>query len=340
MIPEHRNLLTDWITEADLIKLRVLQSEAVKRARPEVWRQLGKKARDLANAGYQDNEDVTAARDLAAKYSEWRELFDRCLRQIIEFRPQKQRHYPWLAGPSSAEDYIYLSPQELQKMRQGLDEYDEQQDVEQYKLTLMELQTRLLKILDAGDSSTAAPVDVVLAMRSARKDWTSALWAWPESEEWDAAQERREQELAHYSTAVLKELREDCADLTRLEAILNDRRITSLDRLALPEVSHFQDDIWLMMRLHQNLETWWKERSGVPGGYRESAAEDIEKLKGSWEGTTCFKALAARYKNLRRELATLKEARGFYDKEDFEQAVRLLSNSRLPGGRTGAAKIV
>ena len=333
MIPEHKNLLTAWITEADLIDLCALRSNAVKRARPEVWKQLAEKARDLASAGYQDNENVTAALALTAGYYGWRGLFDRCLPQIMEFKPQKQRHYPWLAGPASAEDCIYLYPQELQEMRQGLDEYDEQQDVEQYKSTLMGLQTRLLEVLDAGDSSTAAPVDpvdVVLAMRSAREDWAPALGDWPESKPWDAAQEHHEQELARYSTAVLKALRENCADLTQLEAMLSDARIVSLTPLKLSAVIDFQDKISLMMELNQDLEGWWESRSDVPSRDLDNAAERLEKLKDSWRGTTCFKALEARYKDLRCELATLKDARGLVETRRFEEAARLLSNSRLP----------
>ena len=333
LIPPYSKLLTDWITEADLIDLRALFSNAVPGANPEVFDKIKKKALDLERAGYRDNEDVTAARALADKYKEWRGLFERCLRQIAEFKPQTQRHYPWLAGPASAEDYIYLFPQELQELRQGLDAYGAQQDVAQYAATLMGLQTRLLQALDAGDSSTAAPVDpvvaVVLAMWSARKAWAPALGDWPESEEWDAAQACREQALARYSTAVLEELRGDCADWTRLEAILNDHRIKSLKELALPEVSNFQDDIGLMMRLHQKLEDWRKQGSGVPSESLANAAEDIAKLKGSWDRTACFEALDAGYADLRRELATLKEARGFYDAKNFEQAVRLLSSSKL-----------
>ena len=330
MIPEHKNLLTAWITEADLIDLCALRFNAVKGARPEVWKQLAEKARGLASAGYQDNEDVKAARALADKYYEWRRLFDRCLPRIAEFKPQEQRHYPWLPGPESAEDDIDLSPQELQEMRQGLDEYGEQKGVEQYQLTLMKLQARLLKALTPGDSPTSAPADVVLAMRSARKDWAPALGAWPESEEWNAAQEGYEQELAHYSTAVLKKLRENCADLTQLEAILNDPRIESLKRLALPEVINFRYEILLMRKSHQDLEAWRKGPSDVTSRDLDNAAERLKTLKDSWCGTTCFKALEARYKDLRRELATLEEARRLYDKQDFEQAVRLLSNSRLP----------
>ena len=330
MIGEHRVLLIKWITDADLIDLRVLYSKAIKGANPEVWEKLKKKARDLASAGYQDNEDVKAARALADKYYEWRRLFDRCLPRIAEFKPQEQRHYPWLPGPESAEDDIDLSPQELQEMRQGLDEYGEQKGVEQYQLTLMKLQARLLKALTPGDSPTSAPADVVLAMRSARKDWAPALGAWPESEEWNAAQEGYEQELAHYSTAVLKKLRENCADLTQLEAILNDPRIESLKRLALPEVINFRYEILLMRKSHQDLEAWRKGPSDVTSRDLDNAAERLKTLKDSWCGTTCFKALEARYKDLRRELATLEEARRLYDKQDFEQAVRLLSNSRLP----------
>ena len=335
LIPEHEVSLTKWIVGADLVDLRALYSTAAEKgAKPEVWEQLHKKAHSLADAGQQNHPDVVNARALADEYKRWRQLFDRCLRKIAAFKPQKQRHYPWLAGPASAEDYIYLSPQEeLQEMRQGLDEYGEKQDVEQYKFTLIDLQAPLLQALLPGDSSTSAPVDpvdVVLAMRSARKDWVPALEAWPESERWNAAQKDYEQKLAHYSTAVLKELRKDCADLTQLETILHDSRITSLDCLELPEVSKFQDDIRLMKKLHHNLEDWRKKLSGVPSEYLDNAAEDIEKLKGSWGGTTCFKALDDRYADLRSELATLKDARGFYDAEDFEQAVRLLSNSKLP----------
>ncbi len=227
----------------------------------------------------------------------------------------------------------HFTPSKLQYIRQWLTKYGTDQDAEKYKLALLALQERLLQVLVPDDSSE--PVDVLLAMRSARAAWLPEVGDWPESKEWDAAEERYKKKLKSWTAEVLQKLRGNCTDLEQLETVLTDPRIKSLEPFELPEVSDFQNEISSMVELYSNIETWRnKDLSALVSSKRvDEAADALKKREGSWCGTECFNALDTELKKLRDEILTLENARGRYDSGEFEKAVRLLADSTLPAAR-------
>ena len=330
-ISRHNALLTGWVTEAKLVKLRKFRTAVEKGAKPEVCEQLNDQAMEILKDA-PENEEARAALSLVTKCRAWRKQFDRCLELIAGFKPQKDWYYPWLKGKKVS--YIHdLTPPELQEMRQGLDKYGTDPDAKKYDSTLLTLKEGLLQVLVPDDSSK--PVDVLLAMRSARAAWLPEVGDWPESKEWDAAEERYNKKLKSWAAELLQKLRGKCAGLKQLETVLTDSRIKSLEPFELTEASDFQNEISSMVELYSNIETWRnKDLSALVSSKRvDEAADALKKREGSWCGTECFNALDAELKKLRDEILTLEKARGHYDSGEFEEAVRLLADSTLPAAK-------
>lgn len=325
--------LKNWVAESAMFKLQDTLDLAEKERTAERWTQVETCATSMQETpqSQEQIDRIDAALAQARSYHRWRRHFDELLGLISTYEFGANPLFPW-SPPESIDAEPATTPAQIEEVRQGLEKWGTQEDLETWQKGLLRLSTATRETLSASRDIPAP--ELLERIRDLRRQWPDSLGPLPEAPTWDKAEAQLRGQFEAQVTAWLQELRDQFRDQPSLLAARDAHPdLPQQARFAVEEQRRFTDDAARLASIDGDLHTWWEDgdTGTLHDGRLDRLGRDLESLRDQWGSSPGYAEYRKRLDLLVGELPLLDRARQQLRDGDPRNALDTLGQCDSPG---------